>query len=244
MILLDSPAFMVHNRILVVEDDESAQELYRHFFDVACAGQFLWRLVSTGEEAIRFLDQEAFDLVVLDVGLPMMTGLDVLRWRQRQPAARVTPVLVVSAEAQVRDRVTALNLGADDYLAKKYDQTELLAKLHALLRRQNMALIKQGAYNLGWLKIDPLSRQVTVDGEPAHLEPKEFDLLAILARHPGMIHRSEDIWDMVRDEPNRNYRHIIDSDVSSLRRKLGKRAEDFLLSHKGLGYSLETRVRT
>lgn len=233
---------MVHSRILVVEDDESAQELYRHFFDVAYAGQFLWRLVSTGEEAVRLLDHETFDAVVLDVGLPMMTGLDVLRWRQRQPAARVTPVLVVSAEAQVRDRVTALNLGADDYLAKKYDQAELLAKLHALLRRQEMALVRSGVYNQGWLNVDPMSRQVRIDGRPVPLEPREFDLLAILARHPGMIRSPEFLWELLRDEPSPNCRHLIDADVSSLRRKLGARGEQCLVNHKGKGYSFEMRV--
>lgn len=233
---------MAFSRVLVVEDDESGQELYRQFFEVLYRDRFRWRLAETGERAVNALDREFFDAVVLDLGLPGMTGLEVLKWRERQPAARVIPVLVVSSEAQVRDRVTALTLGADDYLTKKYDPEELLARLQALIRRQHMALTRQGVLDHGWLKIDPLARQVTTDHGAVRLEPKEFDLLLILARHPGMVRSAELLWELLRDEPNPNYRHVLEGDISSIiRNKLGSRARDCLINHKGLGYSLEVR---
>ncbi len=229
---------MARARVLVIEDDESYQEFYRAFFVQFHSDKFEWRLAQSGEAAIRLLQRKSFDLIVLDIGLPGKSGLDVLRWREKDPGACLIPALVVSGGETTQDRVTGLDVGADDYLVKPFADEELLARLAALKRRRDRICIGHGLYDLGWLKFDPESHQLAVDDALVHLEPKELDILLLFLRRPRIIHRPHALWDMFWDEENRNFEHVLENKVSSLRRKLGPGGV-YLRNHKGIGYSFD-----
>jgi DNA-binding response OmpR family regulator len=165
--------------LLVVEDEERVASflgkgLRAHGYDVQ------W--VHTGQGALRRLRQPGISLVILDLGLPDLDGLDVLE-RLRQCGSAV-PVLVLSARGRVDDRVTGLNLGADDYLGKPFAFAELLARVQANLRPR--AAGPPGVLRAGGLSIDPLRREATVDGRAVSLSAREFSLLKVFADHPGL----------------------------------------------------------
>jgi DNA-binding response OmpR family regulator len=216
-------------RVLVVEDDE---KLARQV--VACLqdGGFEPRWVKDGEAALA-AGPRGYALIVLDLMLPGAHGLDVLK-RVRQEGE--VPVLVLSARNDTADKVRALELGADDYLTKPFWPEELLARVHARLRRPVMQ--RSGAIEVGALLIDPEGRRVTVGGEGVDLTKVEFDLLAALARRPGAaITRAwlvENVLDPERDGTERT----LDVHVSRLRKKLGA-AGGQVATVWGVGYKLE-----
>ena len=171
-------------QILVAEDDRKVRTL------------IAWRLEADGHEvqavadgaaAIEALDRAGTDLVVLDLNMPGIGGLDVLaRIRQHGP----TPVIVVSARTGETDRIVGLDLGADDYLVKPFSPDELAARVRSLLRRAGAAAT---AICTGSLEIDLASRRVLLRGEPVELTPREFDLLAFLASSPGQTYTREQL---------------------------------------------------
>jgi two-component system response regulator MtrA len=216
-------------RVLVVEDDE---KLARQV--VACLqdGGFEPAWVRDGEAALAE-NPCAFALVVLDLMLPGAHGLDVLKRVRRECEV---PVLVLSARNDTADKVRALELGADDYLTKPFWPEELLARVHARLRRPVMQ--RSGAIEIADLTIDPEGRRVAVRGEAIELTKVEFDLLAALARRPGAaITRAwlvENVLDPERDGTERT----LDVHVSRLRKKLGT-AGGLVATVWGVGYKLE-----
>jgi two-component system response regulator MtrA len=216
-------------RVLVVEDDEKlAQQV------VACLqdGGFEPTWVKDGEAALA-AGPRGFALIVLDLMLPGAHGLDVLK-RVRQEGE--VPVLVLSARNDTADKVRALELGADDYLTKPFWPEELLARVHARLRRPVMQ--RSGSLEIGALAIDPEGRRVAVGGEAVELTKVEFDLLAALARRPGAaITRAwlvENVLDPERDGTERT----LDVHVSRLRKKLGAAGAQ-KATVWGVGYKLE-----
>ena len=227
---------MIKTRVLVVEDEESWQDRFRWFFEKTEAGRFDWRLAETGEKAQHLLKRKTFDTIILDVHLPGMSGIDLLRWREREPQIRMIPTLVVSGEAETRDRVAGLDAGADDSLNKPFAYEELRARLTALKRRRDRVFLVHGFYDLGWLKFDPESHSLEVDGVRAHLEPKELELLLHFLRRPGMVHSNSALWGMFWDEESPGQERVLANRISALRRKLGS-GKACLFSHKGIGYS-------
>jgi two-component system response regulator MtrA len=216
-------------RVLVVEDDE---RLARQV--VACLrdGGFEPTWVKDGEEALA-ANPLAYALIVLDLMLPGAHGLDVLKRVRREGEV---PVLVLSARNDTADKVRALELGADDYLTKPFWPEELLARVHARLRRPVMQ--RSGLIEIGDLALDPEGRRVTVRGDAVDLTKVEFDLLAALARRPGAaITRAwlvENVLDPERDGTERT----LDVHVSRLRKKLGT-AGGLVATVWGVGYKLE-----
>lgn len=148
-----------------------------------------------GEEALRLLDQTPPDLVVLDLGLPGMDGLDVCRAVRRRSRC---PILVLSARTSERDKVRALDCGADDFVTKPFGMDELLARVRAHLRRWQDQPGVHDPVLLGTLEIHPLSREVTLDGQLVHLTPTEYELLLFLSRHPGRALTHELILEHLR----------------------------------------------
>jgi len=199
-------------RVLVVEDDAGiAASLVRGLgkagYDVAH--------VDSGAEALA-LGAKDCDLVLLDLGLPDVDGTDVCRELR---ARSQVPIIVVTARGEEADRVTALDLGADDYLVKPFGFAELTARMRALLRRVGPGEREQ--YHHGSLVVDLRTRRVTVGGREVALTPKEFDILACLAEDPGRVCTREDILARVWDEHYYGPSKVIDVHVSGLRRKLG-----------------------
>jgi DNA-binding response OmpR family regulator len=223
-------------RLLLVEDDNHVAAaltavLARHGFSVTHA--------RNGEEALRALvpGGPAFAVVLLDLGLPDQDGFEVCgRIRKRTS----TPVIMVTARADVRSRIHGLNLGADDYVVKPYDTGELLARIHAVSRRhaseENAAGADASVLDLGTVRIELSTRQVTVDGAVVALTRKEFDLLALLAQRPGVVFRREQIISEVWRTSWEGTGRTLEVHVASLRSKL--RRPTLIETVRGVGYRL------
>jgi DNA-binding response OmpR family regulator len=234
-------------RLLLVEDDERvgaalAAVLGKHGFTVTHA--------RNGEQALRALlpgQGAAYGCVLLDLGLPDQDGFEVCSRIRRRTA---TPVIMVTARADVRSRIHGLNLGADDYVVKPYDVGELLARIHAVARRkaaedaaalpaaQDPVLQQQqpAAIRLGLVSVELTSRRVTVDGEAVALTRKEFDLLALLAQRPGVVFRREQIISEVWRTSWEGTGRTLEVHVASLRSKL--RLPALIETVRGVGYRL------
>jgi DNA-binding response OmpR family regulator len=221
-------------RLLVVEDDDDIADplregLVREGFDVTVA--------NTGRTAISSIDD--VDLVLLDLGLPDIDGTDVCRTlRERSDV----PIIVLTARGEELDRVLLLELGADDYVVKPFGLRELVARIRAIRRRvaggsPGPAGGRSGTTTVGTLTIDARARRVTLGDEEIALTPKEFDLLARLAREPGAAVRREQIIEEVWDEHWWGPTKTLDVHVAALRKKLGD--PRWITTIRGVGYRLE-----
>ena len=189
-----------------------------------------------GDEALLRAQNTAFDAIVLDIMLPGRDGLSILR-RLREERNSV-PVLLVTARADVSERIEGLNLGADDYLAKPFSTGELVARLHAILRR--MGETRFSLLKVGDLALNVVTREVTRAGASIELAPREFTLLEYLMRTPGRVHSRtqicEHVWEYHFD-PGTN---LVDVYIQRLRRKLDDGHEEKLLhTIRGVGYTMK-----
>jgi two-component system KDP operon response regulator KdpE len=223
-------------RILVVEDDEAtrtglAANLEAHDFRVVEAG--------TAAEALRHWDAARPDLVVLDLGLPDRDGLTVVR-RVRREAT--TPILVLSARDREVDKVEALDLGADDYVAKPVGMAELRARVGALLRRAaGPAADTAGVVTLGPVRIDLARREATAAGTRLDLTPREYELLKTLLAQPGRVLTRGRLLRAVWGQAYAQEGHYLHVYVSRLRRKLAEAdpsgvSRDLIVAEPGVGY--------
>jgi DNA-binding response OmpR family regulator len=214
--------------LLVVEDEERiasflAKGLRAHGYSVE------W--VSSGREALQRVTLAEISLVILDLGLPDLDGLEVLEGLRERGST--VPVLVLSARGRVDDRVKGLDLGADDYLAKPFAFEELLARVRANLRPR--AAASPGVLRAGGICVDVLRREVTVDGRAVSLSTREFALLQAFVAHPLQVLSRQELLSMVWDmnfDPGTN---LVDVYVGYLRRKLG---EPVIETVRGEGYCL------
>jgi two-component system OmpR family response regulator len=215
-------------RILLVEDDPTLRAQRRA--GLAQAGYAVDE-ADTGRDAQHLGDPEAFDAVVLDLGLPMLDGLTVLqRWRA---AGRTMPVLILTARDSWHEKVAGIDAGADDYLAKPFHMEELLARLRALIRRaQGLAspLLQCGA-----LSLDTRSGRVTVSGQPVSLTSHEYRLLAYLMHRPGQVVSRTELTEHLYAQDFDRDSNTIEVFIARLRRKLPAEAIETV---RGLGYRL------
>ena len=209
--------------VLVVEDDQAiGAQLVKGLTRAGCRTS----LVCEGGPALR----NTAGLVLLDLGLPDVDGVELCR-RLRQRSA--TPIIVVTARGAEADRVAALDAGADDYIVKPFGFAELLARMRAVLRRSGS---DAGVISYGPLRVDLAGRRVWVDQVPVSLTGKEFDILACLAVEPGRAVTREEIFDRVWDEHWYSPRKVLDVHVAALRRKLG--VPDLIETVYGRGFRL------
>jgi len=207
-------------RILIVEDDRDIAELVAlHLGDLSIQTDF----AVDGRTALERLQRNPYSLVILDLMLPELDGLEVCkRVRARDD---YTPILMLTAKATELDRVLGLEVGADDYLTKPFSILELVARVKAILRRVE-ELGKKSAFaagrpvEIGDLAIDPDRRRVTVDGRMVDLTPKEFDLLLHFASHPGLVFSRSQLLDQVWGYGHDGYEHTVNSHINRLRSKL------------------------
>ncbi|MFE1314388.1 response regulator transcription factor [Streptomyces sp. NPDC058755] len=228
-------------RLLLIEDDDRiagplTEGLGRYGFTVDH--------VRTGAAGLAGTDDSP-DLVLLDLGLPDMEGLDVCRNLRARSAV---PIIMITARGEEADRIVGLELGADDYLAKPFGVRELVARIRAVTRRTSGALpfpapVHQTAQSetpgpqlLGPLEINRRTRQVRLDGAETPLTPREFDLLAYLAEDPGTVHSRQQIMDTVWDPHFFGPTKTLDAHVAALRRKLGDPA--WITTSRGVGFRL------
>lgn len=215
-------------KVLLVEDDVSIGEGV--VTGLTASGMTVdW--VQTGKHALSELTNPAYSVVVLDLGLPDIDGLDLLS--RARHLGQLPPVLILSARNQSQHRVTGLNLGADDYLVKPFDFDELVARLHALHRR---SLPKTGTlFKLAELTVDPLRREATCAGTPLCLSPKEFNLLAALIEQPGVVRSLPWLEDRLYAWGDEVASNAVQVHLHNLKRKLG---EGWIHNIRGVGYKL------
>jgi two-component system KDP operon response regulator KdpE len=222
--------------ILVVEDDPALQRFLRVTLETQAYQVFV---AGTAAEGLMRAARDRADLVVLDLGLPDLDGVDVLR-RLREWTA--VPVIVVSARGKEQDKVVALDAGADDYLTKPFGVGELLARVRAGLRRRAAADSQTGepVFTSGGLRVDLSSREVTAAGERVHLTPIEFRLLAALVKHPGRVLTHGQLLREVWGPDAQGQTHYLRVYLNQLRQKLEPEPARprYLVTEPGVGYRL------
>ncbi len=225
-------------RLLIVEDDREAADYLKKALREA---GHMAEVANDGESGLAIALDESFDVLVVDRMLPKRDGLSLVS--ELRTRGKETPVLILSALGQVDDRVTGLRAGGDDYLAKPYAFSELLARVEVLSRRRapNSA---ETVYRVADLELDRLSHRVTRGGEEIVLQPREFRLLEYLMRHAGQVVTRtmllENVWDYHFD-PQTN---VIDVHVSRLRSKIDKGfAKPLLQTVRGAGYMIRDGAR-
>jgi two-component system, OmpR family, copper resistance phosphate regulon response regulator CusR len=224
-------------RLLVVEDERKVADALR---EGLAAERYDVEVARTGDEAFSRISRNAFDLVVLDLGLPGRDGLEVLsaiRARRIQ-----TRVLILTARDAVQDRILGFGAGADDYLVKPFAFAELAARVRALLRRDS--LVTPPRMTVGSLSLDRVAHTVTRDGAPIDLTAKEFELLEYLMRAPGQVVSRDALAREVWQEPNRGtpLDNVIDVHMTRLRRKIdAERVDRYIHTVRGVGFVLADR---
>lgn len=222
--------------ILVVDDAVQMRRLLRH--GLGTAG-YQVTLAATGEEALDQSFQQPADLVVLDLAMPGIGGLETCR---RLRALSSVPIIVLSVRDGEADKVAALDLGADDYLTKPFSLGELLARIRAALRRVHAPTSAEPVVQAGPLQIDLAARLVMRDGERVHLTPTEFNILAYLVTHADRVVTHDVLLQAIwpnRFGPEPHYLHVY---VNQLRRKLEANPAEprFILTELGIGYRFRT----
>jgi DNA-binding response OmpR family regulator len=219
------------DHVLVVEDEPSMARVLQ--VGLTARGYDV-RVATDGHQALAAASYEEPAIVLLDLGLPDMDGFDVCR---RIRAGSDIPVIVVSARADLSARVHGLNLGADDYMVKPVSGAELVARIHAVTRRgRGEPERSAGAVVVGPLTVDPAVRSVHLDGTPVTLTRREFDLLAALARQPGVVYRREHLVAEVWGTHDSSAERTLEVHIGSLRAKLG--VHDLIETVRGVGYRL------
>lgn len=226
-------------RILVVEDDPDISSLVElHLVD---AGNEV-ELQGDGSAGLDRALRQPFDLVILDIMLPGVDGLEICRrLRTEKPEL---PILMLTARTTELDRVLGLEMGADDYLTKPFSVRELVARVKAIFRRMEVfdSPPQPAAVALGPIEIDTDSRRVLVDGEPVELTAREFDLLAFFAHHPGRVFTRGQLLDKVWGYTHEGYEHTVNTHINRLRGKLEADPSHprFILTVWGVGYRFPT----
>jgi two-component system phosphate regulon response regulator PhoB len=223
------------DRILVVEDEPDIAALVA--YQLAHAG-FQVRTANSGREAMRAIESEAPDLIILDLMIPEISGTDLLRMlRSRRETERI-PVIILTARGEEHDRVQGFELGADDYISKPFSPKEMVLRVKAVLRRAERSRPAGGhskVLRAGSLLVDVGANQVTVEGDNVQLTPKEFQLLVCLLERRGRTQSRYDlleaVWETTADIETRT----VDMHVGRLRSKLGS-AGDSIETVRGFGY--------
>jgi DNA-binding response OmpR family regulator len=228
---------MGEQTVLVVDDEEAIAEAVRARLE---SEGYRVVVASDGPQAIALNAQHHPDLVVLDLMLPGMDGLDVCQEIQR---SGWTPVLMLTARTEEADKVAGFAVGADDYLTKPFSLRELAARVKAILRRQERmrAHGSEGPIGLKGLVIDPQRRRVTVDDNEIGLTPLEFEILLTLARDPGVVLARDQLMDRVWGYRDYAGGRVVDSHVARIRRKLGEDGNEprFIRTVHGVGYAFQ-----
>ena len=224
---------MPNEKILIVDDEEDILELLkynlsREGYKVSCA--------ASGEETLRAVRSGIPDLIVLDLMLPGIDGLDVARQLKNDSKTRDVPIVMLTAKGEEADIVTGLELGADDYITKPFSPRVLLARVRAVLRRRiRESTNDTSVLQVRKLEIHPGRREVLVNGEPVQLTFTEFGILNFLARRPGWVFTRSQIVDEVRGDDYFVTDRSVDVQIVGLRKKLGSAAKH-IETVRGVGY--------
>ncbi len=231
---------MTGESILVVEDEEDILDLIS--YNLKQAG-FSVIAVESGEEALEVASEEKFSLVLLDLMLPGIDGLEVCRLLRAKPETKNIPVLMLTARTEEVDRIVGLELGADDYLTKPFSPRELVLRVRAILRRAEVVeSVSDETIRVGSLTIDPIEHRVQLLGEEIELTATEFRLLLTLAQRRGRVQSREELLNVVWGYEHSGYRRTVDTHLRRLRAKMGE-AADYLETVRGVGYRFRREGR-
>jgi two-component system, OmpR family, phosphate regulon response regulator PhoB len=222
----------VAGKILIVEDDKNILKLLRYNLEKA---GFTCFTTITGEDAFDILSDEAIDLVVLDIMLPTIDGLEICKRIKQDPSFSHIPIIMLTAKGEEVDKVVGFELGADDYIVKPFSPRELVLRIKAILKRNTPKQATQDILSSGNVKIDTPRHRVSVDDKTIELAPMEFRLLSVLVGRKGRVQSRdvllEDVWGISADVTTRT----VDTHVKRLRQRLGK-AGKRLETVRGIGY--------
>lgn len=235
--------FFMERRVLIVDDEREIAELIEIYLKNE---GFATEKAYDGEQALLAYGKKPFDLVILDIMMPNMDGLETTRRLRRDQSV---PILMLSAKAEDMDKIMGLMTGADDYMIKPFNPLELIARVRSLIRRSyqygsqadgNGDTRSDKELRLGPLRIDKLSHAAEVDGKPLHLTSTEFGILHLLASQPGRVFSAEDIFQQVWKEKYFDSNNTVMVHISKLRDKLEKELGDkMIVTVWGVGYKIE-----
>jgi DNA-binding response OmpR family regulator len=224
------------NKVLIIEDDKSIVELLDiHLQDLCCEV----RSSGNGAEALKIATDEKFDLIILDLMLPGLNGMEVCR--RVRARDRNTPIMILSAKSEEIDKVLGLETGADDYLTKPFSVREFIARVKVIFRRSETPSNDKsanGTLKFGGLEIDTDLRKVTLDNVRIDLSPKEFELITLLASNPGKSYNRKRLLNLVWGYDFEGYEHTVNSHINRLRGKIEKDISNpkYILTTWGVGY--------
>jgi len=217
-------------RILIVDDEEAILD----FVELGLTYEgFAVDRATDGAEALRLVEQRRMDLIVLDLNLPTVDGVDICRAIRRRDD---TPIIMLTARTDVDDRVAGLEAGADDYVPKPFKFKELLARIRAVLRRRTTT--EEPILRYGPLTLNRATRRVDLDGSSVVLTTREFDLLETLMLHPRQVLRRMTLLDRVWSTDHLGDGNMIEAHISALREKLRDRDRRLIRTVRGVGYAL------
>jgi len=219
-------------RILIVDDEEMIVRTVKAYLD---RDGFKTYTAYDGEAALQAFKEKGPDLIILDLMLPKLSGIEVTRAIRANSSV---PIIMLTAKAAEADRVVGLELGADDYVVKPFSPRELVARVRAVLRRYEGEGMEAERIVVGGLEIDLKTRELKVDGRSIDLTPTEFDLLAYLARHPGQVFTRLQLLREVQGYTYDSFARTIDTHVKNLRRKIeaNPKSPRYILTVHGVGY--------
>jgi len=219
--------------IVIVEDEEDILELLRYHLT---REGYSVTTATDGEQALKIISQKMPALVLLDLMLPGLNGLELCRSLKKEPRTAAIPIMMVTAKNEESDVVVGLELGADDYIMKPFSMKVLVARVHAILRRRKQSVVDTDAtIRIHDLVINPGRHEVLIKGKPVEMTFSELRILHLLARRPGWVMTREQIVDAVRGEDYAVTDRSVDVQIVGLRKKLGPRAE-YIETVRGVGY--------
>ncbi|AND38152.1 response regulator transcription factor [Cytobacillus oceanisediminis] len=224
-------------RILIVDDDRQIADLIEVYLK---NDGYIIDKAGDGMEALKKLEQDPPDLIVLDIMMPKMDGLEFCKYVRKN---NQVPILMVSAKAEDMDKIMGLMTGADDYMIKPFNPLELAARVKALLRRANYKTTGKAddVLYIGSVAIDKRSHGVTAEGSEIKLTAREFEILYLLAKNRGRVYASEEIFEKVWNEPGEGSNKTVMVHISNIREKLGAAlpGESVIQTVWGVGYKIE-----
>jgi DNA-binding response OmpR family regulator len=225
-------------KILVVDDELEIVKVVRAYLE-----QSGFRVItaSDGPQALAVFRHERPDLIVLDLNLPKLDGLDVCRTIRRDSNV---PIIMLTARVEETDRLIGLEIGADDYITKPFSPREVVARVRTVLRRSTPPPEQAASISIGALSIDPLKHEVQLQGRSIDLTPSEFNILLVMASQPGRAFSRMDLLDAAQGEAYEGYERSIDVHIKNLRQKLGDEPRDptYILTVYGVGYKFNDKI--
>ena len=234
---------MANQRILAVDDEEHILELIE--YNLVKNGFFV-TTVSSGEEALALLEKEPFDLVLLDIMMEGMGGIEVLKRIRNQKETKDLPVILLTARGEEIDKVLGLEMGADDYMEKPFGVHELAARIKAVLRRSQRTTAEEerehkDSVHAGRLTIDKETREAMVDGKPLDLALKEFELLYLFVKNKGFVFSRDQALEQVWGYDYFGETRTVDVHIRNIRKKLEEKGmnPDCIKTVRGVGYKFQ-----